>query len=252
MAPESRIDLNCDLGEGARDDESILDVVTSANVACGFHAGSPGLMRRIVRLASAKEVGVGAHPGLRDPEGFGRREVPLAPGEAFDLVLYQVGALQALAAAEGERVRHVKPHGALYHIASRDGEVARAVASAVRSAGKDLILVGLPGSALVKAGREAGLPVAEEAFADRGYRADGGLVPRDAPGALVEDPDEAARRAVRMVVEGKATTVDGGERAVRADTICVHGDTPGALAIARSVRAALESAGVEVRRLEAP
>ncbi|MGH7149194.1 MAG: LamB/YcsF family protein [Planctomycetota bacterium] len=252
MSSRPRVDLNCDLGEGAPDEESILDVVTSANVACGFHAGSPGIMRRIVRAAGAKGVGVGAHPGLRDPEGFGRREVPLEAGEAFDLVLYQVGALQALAAAEGEKVRHVKPHGALYHRASRDGEIARAVASAVRAAGRELILVGPPGSELVKAGREVGLPSAEEAFADRGYRADGSLVPRGSPGALIEDPDEAARRAVRIVVEGRALASDGSERKIRADTICVHGDTPGALAIARRVRAALEGAGVEVRRLAPP
>lgn len=247
-----RVDLNADLGEGAGEDEAILEFLTSANVACGFHAGTPGLMRRIVRAARAKRVGVGAHPGLRDPEGFGRRELPLAPDEAFDLVLYQVGALQALARAEGEEVRHVKPHGALYHLASRDGKVARAVAAAVRAAASDLLLVGPPGSELVKAGREAGLPVAEEAFADRGYRADGSLVPRGSPGALVGDPDEAARRAVRIVLEGKVLAVDGSERAIRADTICVHGDTPGAVAIARRVRGALESAGVEVRRLGPP
>ncbi|HKB15909.1 MAG TPA: LamB/YcsF family protein, partial [Planctomycetota bacterium] len=150
---------------------------------------------------------------------------------------------------EGERVRHVKPHGALYHLASRDTEIARAVASAVRAAGKDLVLVGLPGSALLRAGREAGLPVAEEAFADRGYLPDGSLVPRASPGALIEDPEEAARRAVGMVVGGRVLASDGSERTLRADTICVHGDTPGALAIARRVRAALESAGVEVRRL---
>jgi UPF0271 protein len=240
------VDLNCDLGEGAADDEAILEFVTSANVACAFHAGSPTRMRRLVRAACAKRVAIGAHPGLRDAEGFGRREIRLEPEEAFALVLYQVGALKALAAAEGERLRHVKPHGALYHMAARDREIARSVASAVRAAGPHLILLGPPRSELLEAAREAGLRGSEEAFADRGYRPDGTLVPRGLPGALIEDPEEAARRAVRIVLEGNVLAVDGSERPIRADTICVHGDTPNALRIARRVRESLEEAGVRV------
>lgn len=246
-----RVDLNSDLGEGGDQDEALLEFVTSANIACGFHAGDPGLMRRTIRTAARKGVGIGAHPGFRDLEGFGRRAVTTDPGEIFDLTLYQVGALQALAAAEGQRVVHVKPHGALYNLAARDAAVAEAVVGAVRTAG-GLTLFGLAGSELVKAGRRAGLAVAEEAFADRGYQSAVELVPRDRPGAIVHDPGEAARRAVRLVKEGKVLGVGGTDFGVRADTICVHGDTPGAAAIVRALREALPAEGIELKRFGAP
>ncbi len=229
------IDLNSDLGEGGPNDEALLDVVTSANVACGFHAGDPATMRRTVELALKKGVAIGAHPGFRDPEHFGRREMRLDPEDAFDLALHQIGALQAIARARGARVRHVKPHGALYTMAARDSALAQALARAVRAADPQLLFVGLAGSEMIRAARGLGLEAVEEVFADRGYRPDGSLVPRGEPGALVEDPDEAARRGVAMAKEG------------RARTICVHGDTPGALEMARALRAALEREGVEVR-----
>jgi UPF0271 protein len=229
------VDLNSDLGEGGAHDEALLEVVTSANVACGFHAGDPALMSRTVRLAAKKGVAIGAHPGFRDPEHFGRREQAVSPDEAFDLMLYQIGALQAVAAAQGARVRHVKPHGALYNQAARDPALADALARAVRAADPNLVFVGLAGSEMTKAARRLGLRAAEEGFADRGYGADGMLIPRSQPGALVEDPDEAARRGVRMAKEGKA------------DTLCVHGDTPGALEMARRLRDALRREGIEVR-----
>jgi UPF0271 protein len=237
-----RVDLNGDLGEGGPEDEALLSVLTSANIACGFHAGDPRLMQKTVRLALEKGVAIGAHPGLRDPEGFGRRLIPVEPEEAFALTLYQIGALRAFGP-----LRHVKPHGALYTMASRDPALAEAVARAVRAADPALILFGMAGSELVRAGRRAGLAVAEEAFADRGYRADGTLVPRDQPGALVHDPEEAARRAVRMVREGTVVAADGAVVRLRADTICVHGDTPGAAAVARALRARLEAEGIAVR-----
>jgi UPF0271 protein len=233
-----RVDLNCDLGEGGAHDAELLELVTSANIACGFHAGDPGTMRRVAELALRKGVGVGAHPGLRDPGGFGRRELAVDPEEAYELTLYQIGALRAFAP-----LRHVKPHGALYNMAAREPALAEALARAVRAADPKLVFVGLAGSEMIRAARAAGLAVAEEAFADRGYRADGTLVPRGQPGALVASPAEVARRALGIVREGR---IDG--VALRADTICVHGDTPGAPDLARALRAALEREGVELRR----
>ena len=247
-----RVDLNCDLGEGGDHDESILDYVTSANIACGFHAGDPGVMRRTVELAARKGVGLGAHPGLRDPEGFGRRIVPLDPKDAFDLTLYQIGALQAFATLQGARLVHVKPHGALYTMAARDAVLADALAKAVRAADPKLVLVGLAGSELVKAARRAGLRAAEEAFADRGYQADGSLTPRGQPGALIGEPGEAARRGVRMVKERKVSAVDGADLSIVADSICIHGDTPGALDLVRALREALGREGVEIRNFASP
>src|SRR5262245_56649144 len=233
---------------GGGQDQALLTVVTSANIACGFHAGDAQLMRQTVRMAVEKGVGLGAHPGLPDREGFGRRALKVEPAEAFSFTLYQIGALQAFAALHGQRLRHVKPHGALYTMASRDAALAEALAGAVRAADPDLILFGLAGRELVKAGRQAGLRVAEEAFADRGYRPDGTLVPRDQPDALVHDPEVAARRAVRMVREGAVAASDGSVIALRADTICIHGDTPGAAAVARSLHARLTAEGIEIRK----
>ena len=247
-----RVDLNCDLGEGGPCDEALLDGVTSANIACGFHAGDPGVMRRTVEMALKKGVASGAHPGLRDPEGFGRRAVKIEPQEAFDLTLYQIGALQSFAALHGARLTHVKPHGALYNMAARDPALAEALAKAVRAADPALTFVGLAGSEMIQAARRLGLRAAEEAFADRGYQADGTLVPRGQPGAHIHAPEDVARRAVRLVKEGKVTAVDGTERPIRADTLCIHGDTAGAPDLIRALRAALTREGIELRSFGAP
>jgi UPF0271 protein len=208
-------------------------------------------MRRTVELALKNGVGLGAHPGLRDPEGFGRRSVKLHPQEAFDLTLYQIGALQALASAQGARLIHVKPHGALYNMAARDAPLADALARAVRAADPALIFVGLAASEMIRAAGRQGLRAAEEAFADRAYQPDGSLVPRGQSGALILDPQVVARRAVRLVNEGKVAAIDGSDLAIRADTICVHGDTAGAPELVRALRGALAREGVELRSLGA-
>jgi len=247
-----RVDLNCDLGEGYAFDEALLDGITSANIACGFHAGDPGVMRRTVELAAKKGVAIGAHPGLRDPEGFGRRAVKVEPQEAFDLTLYQIGALQSFVALQGARLVHVKPHGALYTMAARDAALADALAAAVRAADPKLVFVGLAGSEMIRAARRLGLPAAEEAFVDRAYQSDGTLVPRGQPGALIDASEDAARRAVRLVKEGKVAAHGGGEVSIRADTLCIHGDTPGAPEHLRALREALIREGIELRRFGTP
>lgn len=241
------IDLNCDVGEGAAWDAQILESVSSANIACGVHAGDPATMRATVALAIARGVAVGAHPGLADPEGFGRRAVPVSPEEAYDLVSVQVAALAEVASASGTQLSHVKPHGALYNLAAIEVDVAEAVARAVYDLDTRLVLFGLSGSWLLTAGQRVGLKTASEVFADRGYLADGMLVPRAAPGALVTDLAEVVRRTVRMAREGKVETVDGGDIELRVDTICVHGDTPGAVDLARGVRLGLASNGFAIR-----
>ena len=246
------IDLNADLGESfgrwsLGGDGEVLQSITSANVACGFHAGDPGVMRATVQAAREAGVAVGAHPGFPDLVGFGRRDLAASPREVEDLVLYQVGALAAIAAAEGVRLQHVKPHGALYNMAVRDRSLAEAIARAVAAFDRALILFGLPGSELLRAGADAGLRTAAEGFADRGYADDGTLVPRDRAGALVTDPDEVVMRAVRMSRDGAVRAADGRDVSVRVATICVHGDTPGAPALTRRIRAGLEAAGVSVR-----
>ena len=234
-----RIDINADLGEGAPFDDPLLEHVTSANIACGVHAGDPGLMARTADAARRRGVALGAHPGLRD----GRVERAIPPEEAFDLTLAQILALQDVAG----RLRHVKPHGALYNMAARNAALADAIARAVHAADPALVLFGLAGSELVAAGRRAGLAVAEEAFLDRGYERDGSLTPRGRPGALLHDARAAALRAVRIVTEGRVEAVDGAPLVLRADTICVHGDTPEALEMARALRSALAAAGVEAK-----
>ncbi len=245
-----RIDLNADVGEsyGAYrygDDEGVMPFVSSANIACGFHAGDPGVMRSTVRLAHRHGVMSGAHPGFQDLSGFGRREMPLSAAEVENLVAYQIGALAGIAAAEGVRLNHVKPHGALYNMAARDAAMAGAIARAVRAVDASLVLFALSGSHLIAAGETAGLRVASEAFPDRGYSADGSLMPRSAAGAVVTSPEEVAARAVTMAA-GTVTTSDGRVVAVRADTLCIHGDTPGAAALARAVREALGAADIDV------
>lgn len=246
------VDLNCDMGEsfGAwkmGDDEKMMRTITSANIACGAHAGDPVVMRHTVRLAREHNVGVGAHPSLPDLAGFGRREMKLEPHEVEGLVLYQLGALWAIARAEGVALRHVKPHGALYNIAARDGTIADAIARAVHAFDPSLVLFGLAGSLMLPAGEAEGLRVASEVFADRAYEHDGSLASRRKPGSVIHDPSEVAARAVQMVRDGCVVAISGESIAVRADTICVHGDTPGAPDLARRIRAALEAAGIDVR-----
>jgi UPF0271 protein len=249
-----QIDLNCDCGESfgpwnLGDDEAVLRHVSSANVACGGHAGDPSVMRRTVRLCRELGVAVGAHPGYPDLQGFGRRALPMAPDEIEASVLAQIGALHAIARAEGVSLRHVKPHGALYNVAAVTPAVAEAIARAVAAFSRELTLVGLAGSLLVAAGEAAGLPVAREAFADRGYAADGTLLPRGTPGALILDPAANLAHALRLVAEGHALAPDGARVPVVADTLCLHGDTPGAAQRAAHLRRGLEEAGLGVRPL---
>lgn len=256
MSPEITVDLNSDLGESfgpwkMGHDEAMMAYVSSANVACGFHAGDPDVMRRTLGLAARHGVVVGAHPGYPDLAGFGRRAMGLGPGETVDAVLYQVGALELLARAEGTKVSYVKPHGALYNLGEKDETVASAIVEAVRLAGlalgRPLPLVAAPGSAMEKAAAAAGVGLVREAFADRAYDAAGRLVSRARAGSLLTDPAAAASRAAKMVTTGVVPTIDGGTVAIRAETICLHGDTEGAPELARAVRAALAEAGVKVR-----
>lgn len=254
MTSGQTMDINADLGESfgrwtLGDDAELMRSISSANVACGYHAGDPGIMRETVRRARDAGVAVGAHPGFPDLQGFGRRSLAASPREVEDFVLYQVGALAAIAAAEGMRLQHVKPHGALYNMALRDAALADAIAGAVASFDRTLILFGLPGTQLVRAGRDAGLRVAAEGFADRSYEPDGSLTPRTNPGAIIHDPGEAIDRAVRMAQSGVVRAAGGADIAMRVDTICVHGDTPDAHTLTRRLRRALEDAGLLVKAL---
>jgi UPF0271 protein len=227
-------------------DDAVLPHVTSASVACGFHGGDPAVMRRTVAAALRHGVAVGAHPGLPDLVGFGRRAMEITPEEAYDLVVYQVGALLGFTAAAGVPMQHVKPHGALYNMAAADAALADAIASAVRDVDRGLVLFGLAGSELVAAGERAGLRTASEAFADRAYTSAGALVSRRREGALVTDEEEAVRRALRMVLVGRVRSIDGDDVPLRADTICIHGDGAHAAEFARRLREAFEAAGVAV------
>ncbi|MEK6350873.1 MAG: 5-oxoprolinase subunit PxpA [Burkholderia sp.] len=238
------IDLNADLGEGCGADEALLDLVTSANIACGWHAGGAPAMRDCVRWAVARQVAIGAHPSFLDPENFGRKEMDLPPGEIYAGVLYQLGALSAIARAEGGRLAHVKPHGALYNQAARDPRIAEAVVAAIRDFDPALAVFGLANSGFVAAARQAGLTAVEEVFADRGYRADGSLVPRSQPGALVHDEAEMLARTLEMVRGRQVRAVTGEWVPLNAQTVCLHGDGPHALAFAQRIRTALEQAGV--------
>jgi UPF0271 protein len=243
------LDLNSDLGEGygrwaLGDDAALLEVVTSANVACGFHAGDPATIDRTVGTAVERGVAIGAQVSYPDLVGFGRREIDVPPDDLTADVLYQLGALEAFARAAGSRVRYVKPHGALYNRIARDPVQAAAVVEAIRRYDPTLPLLTLPGSAAMEAAREAGVQAVGEGFADRAYTGEGRLVSRREPGAVLHDPDQVAARAVAMATEGRVGTVDGGEVAVEVRSLCVHGDTPGAVDLARAVRAALEEAGV--------
>jgi 5-oxoprolinase (ATP-hydrolysing) subunit A len=246
---EPAVDLNSDLGEGygnwaLGDDAALLGIVTSANVACGFHAGDPATIDRTVRTATEHGVAIGAQVSYPDLVGFGRREIDVAPDDLTADVLYQIGALEAFARAADSRVRYVKPHGALYNRIARDPVQAAAVVEAIRRYDPALPLLTLPGSAAMQAAEEAGIKAVAEGFADRAYTKEGRLVSRREPGAVLHDPERVAARAVVMATEGRVETADGGEVAVKVRSLCVHGDTPGAVELARAVRAALEEAGV--------
>jgi UPF0271 protein len=245
------VDLNSDLGESfgrwhLGDDEAMLQLVTSANVACGFHAGDPSVLLRTCRQAAEHGVVVGAQVGYRDLAGFGRRFIDVSPQDLGADVIYQIGALQGMCRAAGTTVRYVKPHGALYNAVVHHEGQAAAVVDAVRRYDPGLAVLGLPGSVLLELAAAAGLATVAEAFADRAYTPAGTLMPRSEPGALLSDPAEVASRVVRLATESRVAAVDGSDLPVRADSVCVHGDTPGAVAMAREVRAALAAAGVNV------
>lgn len=240
------IDLNADLGEGGDADEALLGLVSSANIACGWHAGGANAMRDCVRLAVQRGVAVGAHPSFHDPANFGRKEMHLPPDDIYAGILYQLGALSAIAQAEGARVAHLKPHGALYNQAARDPAIAEAIISAVHDFDPSVAVFGLANSRFIAMAREAGLVAIEEGFADRGYRADGSLVPRNEPGALIEDDDEMLAHVLSMVRDKRVRTVTGDWVALDVRTLCLHGDGPHALAFAQKLRRTLDENGVGV------
>jgi UPF0271 protein len=241
------IDLNCDMGEGCGSDEEIMPYVSSVNIACGFHAGDPATMRKTVRLAVDHGVAIGVHPGLPDRENFGRRVITVTPQEVHDMVLQQAVALADIARAAGAAVTHLKPHGALYNMAAKDGAIAQAIAEATRDFDSACILVGLAGSQLIRAGIAAGLTTASEAFADRTYQADGSLTPRDTPGALIHDAAVAAEQVLKMLTNASVTSLQGTEVPLLADTICIHGDSPGAAVFAKTIRERLLREGIEIK-----
>ncbi|MFY9292461.1 MAG: 5-oxoprolinase subunit PxpA [Methylorubrum rhodinum] len=253
----ARIDLNADLGEGfgawrMGDDAGLLDIVTSANVACGFHAGDPDIMVETAAAARARGVAIGAHPGFLDLRGFGRMRIQESPRRIERDIAYQIGALQACAALAGARVTHVKAHGALANLSNEDEAVAEALARAVAGVDRSLVLMVMPGLPAERAGERAGLRLMREVYADRVYVADGTLMPRAMPGSVIHDADEAARRVVRMVDEGAVFTGDGQKISVAIDTVCVHGDNPAALTMTRAVRTKLEAAGLSIRPFAEP
>lgn len=241
-----KIDLNADLGEGSPHDEALLQLVSSANIACGFHAGDASTMRQSVRWALQYGVAIGAHPSFPDRENFGRSVMHLPAETVYAQTLYQVGALAAIAKAEGGALHHVKPHGMLYNQAAREPALAEAIARAVRALDANLVLVGLAGSELIRAGKAAGLVTCEEVFADRGYQADGSLVPRSQPGALLASDEAALAQSLEMVLRQRVQAITGEWVALRADTLCLHGDGPHALAYARALRDRFAQEGIEV------
>ncbi|MGE6632052.1 LamB/YcsF family protein [Bacillus sp. NPDC077027] len=247
-----KVDINCDLGESfgqyrIGSDEKILEYVTSANIACGFHAGDPSVMRKTVKLAMEKGVQIGAHPGLQDLVGFGRRNIAISPEEAYDLVVYQIGALSAFLKAEGGVMQHVKPHGALYNMSAENTELSESIAEAVYAVDPELILFGMSGSELVRAGEKIGLQVAHEVFSDRTYQQDGTLTSRRETGALIEDDEIAVQQVIRMVKENQVHTVQGQDIVLEADTVCIHGDGAHALQFAKTITSKLKEAGITVQ-----
>lgn len=247
------IDLNCDIGEsfGAftiGNDEAIMEYVSSVNIACGFHGGDPGVMHKTIARAASRNIAIGAHPGYPDLQGFGRREIKMSMAEVYDCIVYQVGALMAFARLEGTTVSHVKPHGALYNAAAKDNALSATLARAVHDVDKALVLVGLSGSCMIEEGNKVGLRTCSEGFADRAYQDDGALISRTTANAMIDDADQAARQVVQMVQRGTVTTVNGKEIAVRADTVCIHGDGPQAIAIARAITNMIRENNVSIKR----
>ncbi|MCH5362043.1 5-oxoprolinase subunit PxpA [Escherichia fergusonii] len=242
-----KIDLNADLGEGCASDAELLTLVSSANIACGFHAGDAQTMQASVREAVKNSVAIGAHPGFPDRENFGRTAMQLPPETVYAQTLYQIGALAAITHAEGGVMRHVKPHGMLYNQAAKDPQLADAIAKAVHACDPALILVGLAGSELIRAGKHYGLTTRQEVFADRGYQADGSLVPRSQPGALIEDEEQSLAQTLEMVQNGRVKSITGEWTPVEAHTVCLHGDGEHALAFARRLRAAFLERGIAVQ-----
>lgn len=250
------VDINCDMGEsfGAYrlgNDREILNYISSANIACGFHAGDPATMRKTVRMALDKEVAIGAHPGLPDLVGFGRRNMDISPQEAYDMVVYQVGALQAFIQAEGGTMQHVKPHGALYNMAATKAPLAEGIAEAVYKVNPALLLFGLAGSALTRAAERIGLRTANEVFADRTYQQDGTLTPRSQPDAMITDQEQSLQQVVRMVTEGRVLSRQGVDVSIQADTICIHGDGAHALEFAQNIHEVFDRAGIQLRAFAA-
>ncbi len=249
-----KIDLNCDLGESFGNykigmDEEVIKFISSANIACGFHASDPLVMEKTVALAKENGVKVGAHPGFPDLAGFGRRNMNVSPKELKAMVVYQIGALNAFCKASGIKMNHVKPHGAMYNMAAKDERLALAIAEAVAQIDDNLFLVGLSGSELLKAAKRVGLKCASEVFADRAYEDDGSLVPRSKIGAVISNEEEASDRAVQMIKYGKVKSITGKEIPITADTICIHGDTPQALHLARIMRAKFAREMIEIEAL---
>ena len=248
------IDLNSDLGEsfGAYKmgrDEDILPLVSSANVACGFHAGDPTTMDKTAALCSASGAAIGAHPGFMDMVGFGRRNMSISPADAKALIQYQIGALDAFCKAKGLKMQHVKPHGALYNMAAKDAVLARAICEGIYEYDKTLILLGLANSEMITQAKAVGLPWAAEVFADRAYEDDGTLVARTKPGAMIHDEDEAVARVVRMIKEGKVTSINGKDIEMKPDSVCVHGDSEKALLFVQKIRNALQAEGIAIKPL---
>lgn len=249
-----KIDINCDMGESfgiykLGRDEEILDYVTSANIACGFHAGDPSTMRKTVKMALEKQIGIGAHPGFSDLAGFGRRYIDISPEEVYDLVIYQLGALQAFVKSEGGKLQHVKPHGALYNMAAKSFPISEAIAEAIYRVEPDLILFGLAGSELIKAGKKVGLRSASEVFADRTYQEDGSLTPRRDANALIKERSVAVNQVIQMIIHGKVATSSGKEIPIKADTICIHGDSEKALDFARFISSCLNESEITVTKV---
>lgn len=246
-----KVDLNCDLGESfgvykLGNDELVLPYITSANIACGFHAGDPSVMRKTVKLALLNNVAIGAHPGIQDLVGFGRRNINISPEDAYNIVVYQIGALYGFVKSEGSKVQHVKPHGALYNIAARDSKIARAVAEAVYKVDPELILFGLAGSELIIQGEKVGVKIASEVFADRTYQRDGSLTSRSNPEAMITNTNEAVTRVVRMIKEGLVKCQQGKDIEIKADTVCVHGDGKHALEFTSQIKESLEKCNIEI------
>ena len=248
------IDLNCDMGEsfGAYKmgtDEEILNYITSANIACGFHAGDPTTMRKTVTMALERNVGIGVHPGLPDLVGFGRRTMDISPQEAYDLIVYQIGAVYAFTKAEGGKLQHVKPHGALYNMAAKSPSLSEAIAEAIYKVDPELILFGLAGGELVKAGKKIGLRSASEVFSDRTYQEDGSLTSRREKNALIHDQEVAVNQVIRIVKEGKVKSLQGVDVSIQAHTVCIHGDGQNALQFAKYISTSLQNAGITIAKI---